>query len=116
MEYGARFNRAGFNQLALDLQGDGATQQTALTATARLAVDCTMQSAQQITLAVGLQPGQVLEIDSERMEIRIDGEPVVTGYSGIALFMQPETTTVFYEDKTGSRDLDATIIYTDRYY
>lgn len=116
MEHGAKFNRSSFNRLAFGLQGNGNVYESSMSAVAKIEAECVAQSAHQISLLIGLKPGQVLEIDSERMEIRIDGELITWGYCGINMFMQPATTVVHYKDSANTRNLQATITYTDRYY
>ncbi len=117
MEHGAKYNRAGFNRLAYGLQGDApAATSAALSAGLQLSAAVQADTGGVVQINAVLQPGQVLEIDTERMEVRIDGVPVLTDCSGVGLYMRPTLTRINYLDGSTKRDLRAVITYADQYY
>lgn len=116
---GAYFSRARFSYTPFSTNACGARREADVYIILdAIDAECTVLSGAQISLEVTLKPGDVLEINTETMEVLLNGELLLDAVQGLSLAMLPEVTDIFYYDKALSipHNTECTLIYTDRYY
>lgn len=116
---GAYFSRARFNYTPFSTNAAGNERNAIINIILEAAdAECTALSGAQISIEVTLKPGYVLEINTETMEVLLNGELLLDAVQGLSLAMLPEVTDIFYHDKALSipHNTECTLIYTDRYY
>lgn len=115
---GAYFSRAQFSRTPYSCSISGIRHQTEIAIPSVVSVECSAYAGGQMALKLSLRPGQVLEVNTDTMEVRLDGQPLLNSYVGLSLAMQPEVTDIYYRDSSNTigRDLEMTVWYTDRFY
>ena len=68
-----------------------------------------------ITLPLGLLPGDILELDSDKYEISLNREALYDRYSAQYLWLRPGSNQLTYEDYADSRRLTLELSYRPNY-